>query len=364
MPIVTASGFARPTFDELLAARRAGYQGKFGDSPADGVNARLAELDAEMLHALYAYIEYEAQQFMPMHATGTRLLEWGTFLIGAPKAATAAAGTTRFPGTDGTEVPALLRLTRDDGAEFEVVTGGIVAAGAVDVPVRALTAGAAGNTVAAAVLTPVNPVLGLAGTGSVLAPGLTGGADAETEDAYRARYLVRLREPPAGGNDTDHVSWMLEVAGVTRGWVRRGAAGTGEIVLLFMEDDTYANGIPVGDGAPNYSGDLKRVYDYVETKAPSPGVRYVKAPIAKVVDVTINGLSPDTPEVRAAIEAELDDLFRRRARPGGVMRYSWFGEAVSVATGEDGFDAITSPALSVICEEDEIAIRGEVTYEP
>lgn len=363
MPIATASGFARPTFEEILAGRHAGYQRLFGAFPEDGILARLVELDGEMMHSLHGHIEYVAQQFHPLHATGQWLLDWGLVLIGPLKAAAAAIGTVRITGVNGTALGAGLRLARGDGAEFEAVSGGTVVGGVADLAIRASAAGIAGNSDAGIALSLVNPVLGMDASGSVLVPGLTGGADAESMDAYRARYLLRLREPPQGGNDTDHITWTLQVPGVTRAWVRRGVAGSGEVLVLFMTDGATADGIPVGGGGPDYTGDLLAVHQHLEAVAPSPGVRVVKAPVPKPIDYVIHGLDPDTPEIRAAIEAELADLHRRRAEPGKAWRWSWGAEAVTAVAGEDGYDGI-EPAASVVCATDEIATFGSVAYVP
>ncbi|MBF0325978.1 MAG: baseplate J/gp47 family protein [Alphaproteobacteria bacterium] len=363
MPIATESGFARLTFDELLAQRQAAYRRLFGDTPADGVLARLAEVDAEMQHALHGHIDHEIRQFLPWLATGERLKAWGRVLVGDMKGAAAAAGTIRLTGLDGRPLADGARLTRSDGVEYRVAAGGTIAAGILDVAIEAVVAGAAGNAAAGTTATLVNPVDGIDGTATILAPGLTGGAEAETEDSYRGRVLLRLREPPMAGNDTDYRTWALQVAGISRAWVRRGPAGTGEVVILVMTDGLTADGIPVGAGAPNYSGDLARVIAHIEAVAPAPGVRYAKAPVPKPINYVIHGLDPDTPAIRAAIEASIDDVHLRRSEPGKAWRWSWGSEAVSAAAGEDGFDGI-EPAVSTVCDPDEIAVKGTVTYVP
>lgn len=362
MPITTRTGFMRPTFEEILAAQRAAYAREFGTGAEHPVLARLAELDAEAIHSIHEHIDHVATQAHPMLATLDGLLpDWGTVLVGAAKAATAAEGPYRHPGADGSTLTADSVLRRADGAEFTVAADGVVAAGFADVTIRARIAGKVGNSDTGVSLTLVSPVAGMDSAGTVQAPGLTGGHDAETEDQFRARILERLRTPPRGGNDADFIRWAKECAGVTAAWVRRGEAGSGEVVVLFMMHDTYATGIPVGDGSPNYSGDLKAVFDHIDAARPAPGVLYVKAPTPKVVDVEITGLSVDSPETRAAIEAELKDLFRRRAEPGKPLRWSWLAEAVSLAAGEDSFEAI-SPNATVVCATDEIAVLGAITY--
>ena len=43
---------------------------------------------------------------------------------------------------------------------------------------------------------------------------LTGGYDAETDEAYYERYLLRLQTPPTSGNQYHYRLWALEVTGV------------------------------------------------------------------------------------------------------------------------------------------------------
>lgn len=359
MPITTESGFPRPTFDEWVEITKALYLKQFGAAADDGVNARLAEIDAQLAHSVCGMIDSEAKSFFPWRAKGARLLQWGKHLVGDMKSAGTATGKVRLTGSDGATVIADAVLTDANGVEFRVVEGGTSASGVLDLDVSCAVSGSGGNLDAGAVLTLVNTVLGLSSEAVVLAPGLTGGTPAETEDEYQARILVRLREESTGGNDTDYETWALEVSGVTRAWVRRPSMG--EVLILFMMDSTYADGIPFGDTAPAYSGDLLAVYTYIEQQAPSPGIRYVKAPSPLPIHYVVHGLAPDTPEIRAAIEAELRDLHTRKAKPGGVWRWSWGAEAVVTAAGADSFDAI-EPNASVVPDSEEIPVFGSVSY--
>lgn len=359
MPIQTDSGYSRPTFEEWLETAAALYQRQFGAFAPDGVNARLAEIDAMLAHSLAGFVESEAKSFMPWLATGIRAQGWGETLIGPMKAAGTATGAIRITGNDGVPVGVDQILTADNGMEYKVLAGAVSADGKVDLQVSCTQSGAAGNLDPGAVLSPVTPILGLSSQAIVLSPGLTGGTPAETLEEYRVRYLLRLREKSTGGNDTDYASWALQVNGVTRAWVRRG--GMGEVLVLFMMDSTYADGMPVGDGAPAYSGDLKAVYDKLLAEAPTPALIYVRAPVARPIHYVIHGLNPATAEVKAAIEGELRDLHRRRSSPGGVWRWSWGAEAVTTAAGADSFDAI-EPAASIVPAADEIPTFGSVSY--
>ncbi|MCD3114262.1 phage baseplate protein, partial [Salmonella enterica subsp. enterica serovar Enteritidis] len=47
---------------------------------------------------------------------------------------------------------------------------------------------------------------------------LTGGADTEEPETWRARVMERYYWIPQGGADPDYVIWAKEIAGITRAW--------------------------------------------------------------------------------------------------------------------------------------------------
>jgi uncharacterized phage protein gp47/JayE len=87
----------------------------------------------------------------------------------------------------------------------------------------------------------------------------------------------------------------------------------------------------------------------------------VFAPTPLAVDITIADLVPDTAKVRAAIELELADLFRRESDLGAVLPRSKIWEAVSLATGENSH-AIQAPAADVAPAAAELPVLGVVSY--
>jgi uncharacterized phage protein gp47/JayE len=87
----------------------------------------------------------------------------------------------------------------------------------------------------------------------------------------------------------------------------------------------------------------------------------VVAPVAVPLDLTITGLTPDTAAVRAAIEAEIIDLLRREAVPGGTILLSHLREAISIAAGEADH-ALTIPAANVTHATGELAVLGTITW--
>ena len=84
------------------------------------------------------------------------------------------------------------------------------------------------------------------------------------------------------------------------------------------------------------------------------------APVASAVNFTIS-VTPSTAAVRAAVEAELEDLLLREAEPGGTLYLSRIREAVSLAAGESD-STITVPSADVTKASGQIATMGVITW--
>lgn len=360
----TLTGFVRPGRAEILARLRAEYASRIPAGDAilpQGVLARLPELDADQKHDLHAHLDFVANQTHPLFAVGEDLDAWGIVWDVYRKPAVKAAGPAAFPGANGTVVPAGTALVRSDGVRYLTTAEATVAGGSAALAIEAETPGEAGNAETGQVLALGSPIAGLSSQGAVGEGGLAGGADVETDggrglsEAFRGRILDRIRTPPHGGSAADYVKWALEVPGVTRAWVYPGELGVGTVVVRFMMDGTYDDGIPL-------EADVAAVQAYIDERRPVTADVTVVAPVAVPLDVEIADLDPDDSETRAAIEAELADMIRERAEPGKTIKASWISEAVSVAAGEDSHE-IAAPEGDVEHATGEIAVMGDVTYE-
>ena len=97
-----------------------------------------------------------------------------------------------------------------------------------------------------------------------------------------------------------------------------------------------------------------------QTLRPVTAQETVAAPVADPLDFAI-ALTPDTAEVRAAVEAELRDLIAREAEPGGTILISHIREAISIAAGETDH-VLASPAGNVTAAAGAIVTMGAVTW--
>jgi Uncharacterized homolog of phage Mu protein gp47 len=298
--------------------------------------------------------EFYFRQVFPDTAESEFLRRWAQIWGVEAKEATKALGPVQFTGVNGSTVAADLELTRSDTVRFKVLVGGVISGGILNLNVEALEEGVDGNTVQNSILTFVSTPSGVTSTAIVQSGGLVGGADAEDDESLLSRLLDRIQTPPQGGSASDYVTWALEVPGVTRAWVYEQELGPGTVTVRFMMDDSYANGIPL-------AGDVTDVAAHIDPLRPVTADVTVVAPVAVVRNFTIDLGATDTAEIRAAVDAELRDMLRRDAEPGGTLYLSRINEAISIATGEYSH-VMTVPAADVTHTTGQIATMGTITW--
>ena len=361
-------------------------------------------------HMLHGHLEHLSKQPFPDLSDDDYLIRQAALFGLSIKAAAFAKGNVVIWGTHATVIPVSTVLLRSDGAEFKTdaevtiatltawapstayavgnlrtnggniyqcavagtsagsggptgtgtaivdngVTWRFVAAGsaAVSAAVKAVLAGAAGNTSAGVALTLGSPIAGANSTTMVAVTALTSGTDEETVEELRTRLLERLRNPPHGGNAADYVAWAKEVAGVTRAWCYPRELGIGAVTVRFVRDND-ASLIP--DAA-----EVTAVQQYIDGKRPVTADVTVLAPVAVPLNFNIH-IEPDTSATRAAVEAELKDLIARSAVPGGTTLLSQIEVAVGVAEGITNF-TIWSPTTDTVRTTGQLTTMGVITW--
>jgi uncharacterized phage protein gp47/JayE len=332
--------FNRPALPDLISRAEGDLQSRLGVGPLlkRSFLAVIARMSAGAAHQLYGYLDWIAQQVLPDTAV-EEILErwasiWGIKRIAASYAVGSVTLTTNTVGVT-TVIPAGTLLTRSDGAQFASTTDVvIVGAGSFPVPVSALTAGVAGNTPAGSQLQLVSPIAGVNSFTTASAGGLAGGAETEGETSLRARLLARIRRAPNGGSKADYVTWALENAGVTRAWCYPNNTGLGTVGVAIVTDDAPGGPLPAQQV-------VDAVQAYIEERRPVTAEVTVYAPEPLYLNLSI-ALSPNTLSVQNAITVELQDLFRRRSEPGGVIYFSEISEAISTAAGEAHHSILSS----------------------
>lgn len=325
----------------------------------------LPTVNAGLAHEAYGYLEWGSEQILPDTAESDFLDRHANVWGIVRTAATAATGSAEATGTDGALIPAGTLVQRSDQVEYAVDADATISGGTATLALTATEGGETTNSDPATSLSLISPISGVDTAVTVDSAGLTGGDDIESDPALLIRLLARIQGPPHGGAAADYVAWAKEVAGVTRAWSYESWSGLGSVGLTFVRDNDGTGTAILPD-----STELTEVSDYIEEHIdPATGLTVgrpvtarviVFAPTAKDIDFTIS-VSPDTATIRAAIEAELDDLIYREGEPGGTLYISRINEAISLAEGE--FDhTLVSPAANQTIDDDEIAFVGTITW--
>ena len=214
--------------------------------------------------------------------------------------------------------------------------------GTLSASVACDTTGADGNCDSGSAFALLTAVAGMPSSG-VSSGAMTGGADIETEAAFRTRMLKAYASRDGGGRQDDYVEWATAVAGVTRAWCNPSGAGAGSVVVYVMLDDAQVahNGFPQGtNGAaanePRYTtaaGDQLSIANAIRPSQPVTALVIVCAPDPYPIDVKLSDLSVNTPDQLEAIKAAIADLYVRNGTPLGMTVPQSDIEEVVLSTG-------------------------------
>lgn len=344
----------RPTLPQLIESGAAEFESRLPGVLARVRNSLIGVVNRVMaggFSALYKYAEWLNDQVWPDQADADYLpvhgARWGKNRLPAAP----ATGSVQFSGVDGSAIDLGTVLQRSDGTQYATTAAGVIAAGVAVIAVQALEAGQLGNAILATSLTLTTPIAGVNSVATAQTA-LSGGADVEAIEAWRARILDRIRKPPQGGADYDYEAWALEVPGVTRAWVYPGEQGAGTVVVRFVRDDD-ASIIPD-------AGEVATVQAAIDAVRPVTATTYVVAPVATTQNFTIQ-LTPDTAATRAAVSAELLALYRREATPGGTMLLTHQREAISTSAGETDH-VMSVPAANQVHATGLLPTLGVITW--
>ncbi|WP_347929106.1 baseplate J/gp47 family protein [Pseudomonas helvetica] len=324
---------------------------------SDLASDSLRQSDAQVLartlggaaFGLYGYLDWIAEQILPDKADEPTLERIAALRLNQPrKAAQSARGSVSFSATAGAVLDVDTLLQSSDGRTYKVTAALTTSNGLNSTTIAALDAGSLGNADAGMTLIPVQPIQGIGGVFTVLAPGLTGGIARESLESLRSRVIRSYRIIPHGGSAQDYETWALECPGITRAWCRGSYLGPGTVGLFVMRDDDPQ---PVPDATQ-----LALVQAHIEPLRPVTAELHVLAPVQMPVTYRLR-LTPDTSAVRAAVEAQLRDLHNREAGLGETLLLTHIAEAISSATGESDHKLV-APAADVTAASNQLLTFG------
>ncbi|WP_437759477.1 baseplate J/gp47 family protein [Sorangium sp. So ce1389] len=220
--------------DEILSYFRTGLRNRI--NPATGAPFSETEIAVATAQGSRFWIEADAIDLvcLGLQARGTVLADqvridraspewlrdyhsvlWGVPYLpasggGGKVKATATSGTV-WVGSTTLGSPAAVYGTDETGLRYQVLIGeNTPGSGTVTLQVGAVDSGTATNLEAGKTITWANPPLGAQATAEVLAPGFTGGTDAETDQEFSRRLAAQIRHKPASGNSSQMRVWARE----------------------------------------------------------------------------------------------------------------------------------------------------------
>lgn len=209
------------TYAQTLSKMTTAYEqlsgGKAEDVSDAGVRLKVLAGEIYRLSTHLAWLEREA---FVQTATGEWLDRHGEQFGLERKPAAHAEGTLTFsrylPLSFDVTIPegTVCAVPGEDPIEFETTEDVTLSEGelSVDAPARAVVSGRSGNAAAGSINTMPVPPSGMNYVTNKAA--FTGGKDAETDTAYRARLLALYKEHSSGANTAYYKNTALEVEGV------------------------------------------------------------------------------------------------------------------------------------------------------
>lgn len=345
------------TLDAMLSAMPESYQKTVGFPTYDLLAAASIPMEE-----LAAQLQETAEKLDPAKLTGEELENY----------IKSRSGLTRNPPTYASGILQVTgNGTVNEGDLFEsaggiqfAATATVEISGSGEVPIRCTTPGAAGNLPAGSVTMMPVQIAGIVSVSN--SDTLSGGYDAETDQAYYDRYLLRLQTPPTSGNQYHYRLWALEVTGV--GGVQIYSLGHGDNTVDVVLIDV--------DGQPADEELIGRVQTYIdpgskglgEGEAPIGAYCYVSGAEPKELDIsmtvqTLPGAEQEA--VTAAVKAAVAAYLKGIAFAQDYVSYARINAAVLEAEGVQDVSGLTvnGATANVAIGERQVAVLGEVSIQ-
>lgn len=345
--------FNRPSLKQINDRIKNGFIQKTGkrfvlaNSPLE----IMAKVISGPFHLLHGHFQYLEKQCNPLTATGDNLVNWAKVFKIYRKEASYSVGNITILGTDGTTILEEKELQDENGIFVITTEEKTIELGVATVSVRAKEPGSSNKIESGSELSFIETIVGI---DSVVADenGILGGTDLESLDSLKSRLLLRIQNPPHGGNDADYINWALSIAGVTRAWVIANYLVDNRVAVIVVNDD---------DAITPSAQVIANVQSLVDENSPNTAEPVVFAPTLKPISFEID-VTPNTVAVQNAVESELKSLIKNNTEPGGTLLLSKINEAISIASGEEDH-TLVSPSADVTSTAIELITFGDITWQ-
>ena len=300
---------------------------------------------------LYQYLDVLAEQAMIDTAMGEYLTRWASVWGIYRKEAQFAQGQVSLQGEDAL-IAKGTQLKRAGGTLFKI-TENINTALTRTAPIKAIEAGSAANTLPDVHLQLVSPIVGTSSQTTVIAPGISGGQEAGSDDQLRQRLLDRIQHPILGGRAQDYIQWAKEVPGVKDAWVSPCHFGAGTVAVTYLCDNEMA---PIPDDAH-----IKLVQSHLESRRPLSAEVFVIAP--QLVPINLNlKVEQNQTEVRHIITMQLAAAFEQQAYPGIKLGLNFYHRVLSHIPSLNDYQIVT-PTDTQTFQFQQLPTLGQITWQ-
>lgn len=275
---------------------------------------------ARACNGLHGHLDWLDAQCSPLTCELERLNDWAALYAVPRLLATAATGNALVTGAVGAQVLAGMLLRSTNGLDYVVMAAVTLGVGNTAVSLRCTTIGLVGNLPASASLTLINPVAGVASAFTVDASALSGGADDELLNDWRARIAAEWSQMVSNGARSgkidDYRFWARSAhPSVSGAIVQPHALGMGTVVVRPI-CNTLANRLPT-------QAVLDAVLARLTLIAPATADWRVAAPVLHPLTFTLHlQAAIDTAALRTAITNALAALLLTKG-DDGVLTLAW-----------------------------------------
>ena len=346
------------TIEELYQEMLACFSQRSGIDANEGCDlaVRLYALAAQV-NALYLQADWVIRQAFPQTAEGDYLDRHAQMRGLERKSGTCAEGIVRFTTEEmadvDREIPVGTVCMTVGLVRFETTKQARLLAGltAVDVPVRAVEAGSAGNIGPGEIVTMAVAPVGVSGCTNPEA--ILGGSDGESDETLRQRILASYRRLPNGANAAFYEQMALsfdQVAGAAVVCRPRGI-GTVDVVV-----STQA-------GLPGQEL-LEELTQHIQQRREIAVDVQVRAPETVGVNLSVQVAAKagwDLEQVKADVEHALRGWFTGH-RLGQNVLLAQLGSLVYGCDGVANY-TIVSPATDLAVADDALPVLNSLTVE-
>ncbi|KFX30697.1 baseplate J/gp47 family protein [Ralstonia solanacearum] len=320
------TAYVRPLYTDLKARIAA----DLAAMPAV-LRGPLAAMWARAAHGMHGHLEWLHAQCSPLTCELERLYDWAA-LYGVDRLmATASMGNALATGVAGMPILAGTPLRGPNGLDYIVVAAVDIGAGpTTPVSIRCTTTGLASNLAAGLALTVVDPIPGVNGTLTVGDAGITGGAEDESVDDWRARvadeWTTITTRGARSGKDDDYRFWARSAhPSVSTALVQRHVLGMGTIIVRPI-CNTLADRMPT-------AAVLAAVAAHLQDIAPATADWRAVAPLRHDVNPSIHLLAgSDTAANRTAVSSALMAAVLAEVSETSVLAMAEVDAAVATVT--------------------------------